>query len=270
MTKRPTDQSTNPVAQAFTRKSVMYDAFGHNHENLTRMRNKVYDHISAFHKPDSYLLELNAGTGLDASQMVARGYRVHATDLSSGMVAQAKEKVVRLGLQDRLTVQQCSFTELDYVTAGPFDGIYSNFGGLNCIADLTAVTRHLPSLLKPGGIVSWVIMPPTCPWELSLILKDARAATRRLRPGGIIANVEGVQFKTHYFSVNQVRHAFNPHFQQVRLEALSLLTPTADNKTFAQNHPKLFNTLVKLDDTLSQWPLLNHWGDFFILSMRLQ
>ena len=263
-------QMTNPVAEAFTRKSVVYDAFGENHDNLTRMRQKVYDHIGAFHKSDSFLLELNAGTGLDASQMVARGYRVHATDLSSGMVAEAKEKVSRLGLEGQLSVQQCSFTELDQVTVGPFDGIYSNFGGLNCIEDLTAVTRHLPTLLKSGGVVSWVIMPPICPWELSLIVKDVRVATRRLRRGGIVANVEGVQFKTSYFSVNQVRRAFGSRFHQVRLEALSLLTPTADNKTFAQNHPTLYQTLVKLDDTLSQWPLFNRWGDFFILSMRFE
>ena len=75
------------VAEAFSRKAAVYDAFGEDHENLTRMRRKVRDHISALLPVGSYLLELNAGTGLDATAMVQRGYRVHATDISPGMVA---------------------------------------------------------------------------------------------------------------------------------------------------------------------------------------
>ena len=257
------------VAAAFSRKAPLYDAFGEDHENLARMRRKVYDHISALVAPGSHLLELNAGTGLDATAMVQRGYRVHATDLSPGMVAAIEQKVAQNGLQDRLTIQQCSFTELDRVTAGPFEAIYSNSGGLNCIDDLAAVTRHLPPLLKSGGIVTCVVMPRICPWELALALKDWRVGTRRLRPGGVLANVEGVRFMTYYFSARQVRRAFGPRFRRVKLEGLSVLTPTADNKTFARNHPHLFHWLARLDEWLATKRPFNGWGDFFILSMKL-
>lgn len=264
-----TDHFTH-VADAFSRKAAVYDAFGENHEQLTRMRQKVYDHISRHHTPGSSLLELNAGTGLDASQLVQRGFRIHTTDLSSGMVQKIEQRIAQQGLHNQLTAQQCSFTELDQVTTGPFDGVYSNFGGLNCIEDLTAVTRHLPRLLKPGSIVTWVIMPPICPWELALIFKDVRVATRRLRPGGVIAHVEGVTFKTSYFTVNQVRRAFGPQFHQVQLEGLAVITPTADNKTFARRHPRLYDWLVQIDDWLACKRPFNHWGDFFILSMKFQ
>ncbi len=259
------------VSQAFARKAHTYDAFGEGHENLTRMRHRLYRHIQARIPPGGRLLELNAGTGLDAVQLVQRGYRVHATDLSPDMVAQAQEKVRRHGLEGRLTVEQLSFTELDRLelpAQGPFQGIYSNFGGLNCIPDLTPVTRQLPRLLVPGGVVIWVIMPRICPWELLHLLQDPRTATRRLRPGGVMAQVEGVGFRTFYFSAGQVRRAFGPRFRQVGLEALSLLTPTADNKAFARRHPRLFRWLVTWDERLSRWPLLRGWGDFFILSMR--
>ncbi|MFQ5420471.1 MAG: hypothetical protein ACE5EY_08925, partial [Anaerolineae bacterium] len=161
-------------------------------------------------------------------------------------------------------------TELEQVTVGPFDAIFSNFGGLNCVADLTAVTRHLPRLLKPGGIVTWVIMPRICPWELALTLKNWRVGTRRLRPGGVLANVEGVQFRTYYFTARQVCRAFGPRFRQVKLEGVSGVTPTADNKTFAANHPWLFRRLARLDDWLAERRPFNGWGDFFILSMRLK
>ncbi|MFQ5400752.1 MAG: class I SAM-dependent methyltransferase [Anaerolineae bacterium] len=255
------------VSAAFSRKAQVYDAFGEGHENLTRMRCKVYDHISRLAPQGSSLLELNAGTGLDAVEMAQRGYRIHATDISPGMVAEIEHKIERYDLHGRLTLQRCSFTDLNQVTAGPFDAIYSNSGGLNCIPDLTAVTCHLPHLLKPGGIVTWVIMPRICPWELALTLKDWRVGTRRLRPGGVLANVEGVQFMAYYFTARQVRRAFGPRFRQVKLEGLSVVTPTADNKNFAHSHPRLFRWLARLDDRIAHWPPFNGWGDFFILSM---
>jgi len=256
------------VAEAFSRKSTIYDAFGENHANMARMRRKFYDHVAAVMPAGGRLLEINAGTGQDAVELVRRGFRVHATDFAPGMIAAIEEKRARLGLGERLTVEALSFTDLDRLAGGPFDGLISNSGGLNCIADLTAVTRHLPRLLRPGARATVVVMPRICPWELAVIPKDARVGTRRLRPGGILAHVEGVHFMTYYFSAAAVRRAFGPRFRPLRQEGLSVFTPTADNKTFAVNHPRLFDRLVRLDDALApHWPF-NGWGDFFILTME--
>jgi ubiquinone/menaquinone biosynthesis C-methylase UbiE len=257
------------VAEAFSRKAGIYDAFGENHVNMSRMRKKFYDHIQSVMLPGGYLLELNAGTGQDAVALVERGFRIHATDIAPGMLAQIEDKITRFGLEDRLTFKSCSFTQLEQVTEGPFDGIYSNSGGLNCIADLTAVTRSLPALLRPGARVTWVIMPKICPWELGVILKDYRVGTRRLHRNGIMAHVEGVHFMTYYHTAAQVEQAFGPRFRQVKLEGLSVFTPTADNKTFAINHSRFYKQLVQLDDLLSTRRPFNGWGDFFILTMEL-
>ncbi|MBK8902031.1 MAG: methyltransferase domain-containing protein [Anaerolineaceae bacterium] len=256
------------VAAAFSRKAGVYDAFGQDHTNLTRMRQKVYAQVARWTPPGSHILELNAGTGLDAVALVERGYRVHATDIAPGMVAEMARKKEMLGLDGRFTPQLCSFTELDKVEGGPFDAIFSNFGGLNCVADLTAVTRHLPHLLKPGGVLTWVIMPPVCPWELALLAKDWRVATRRLRRGGVVANVEGIQFRTFYFTPGQVQQALGPDFHLLELSGLSIVTPTADNDRFARRHPRLFGWLVQLDDWLAERPLFNRIGDFFVLTVR--
>jgi hypothetical protein len=186
------------------------------------------------------------------------------------MVAEMAHKRAALGLHGRFTPQLCSFTELDQVDAGPFDAVFSNFGGLNCVAELTAVTRHLPQLLKPGGVLTWVIMPPLCPWELALLLKDWRVATRRLRRGGVVASVEGVQFQTFYFTPGQVQKALGCAFRTLELSGLSIVTPTADNDRFAQRFPRLFRWLVRLDDWLSERPLFNRIGDFFVLTARYE
>ena len=262
------DDHFSSVAEAFSRKANKYDAFGQGHANLTRMRQKVYARIESVVPPGSRLLELNAGTGADAVAMVEKGFQVHATDLSGGMVAEIGRKIGSLGLAERLTAQQCSFTELASISGGPYEGIYSNFGGLNCIDDLRTVTRELPRLLRPHGAVVLVIMPRVCPWELAHFFKDPKTATRRLRRGSQEANVEGVRFLTTYFSVKEAADAFAPAFRQEHVEALSLVTPTADNKRFAVRHPRLFRGLVQLDELLSPLPLIRGWGDFFILTMR--
>lgn len=266
------------VAAAFSRKAGVYDAFGQDHVNLSRMREKVYEQLCRWTPSGSHILELNAGTGLDATALVQRGYRVHATDIAPGMVAEMVRKRGELGLDDPrvfpgtgcFTIQQCSFTDLDQVEGGPFDAIFSNFGGLNCVADLTAVTRHLPYLLKPGGVLTWVIMPPVCPWELALLLKDWQVATRRLRRGGVQSNVEGVTFQTFYFTPKKVNKALGAAFHTLQLSGLSIVTPTADNNRFAKRHPLLFAWLARLDDRLSHLPLFRRIGDFFILTARYE
>jgi ubiquinone/menaquinone biosynthesis C-methylase UbiE len=107
------DDQFAQVAAAFSLKAGVYDAFGQDHANLARMRQKVYAQLARWTPAGSHILELNAGTGLDAVALIERGYRVHATDLAPGMVAEMRRKQAELGLNGRLTLQQCSFTELD-------------------------------------------------------------------------------------------------------------------------------------------------------------
>jgi ubiquinone/menaquinone biosynthesis C-methylase UbiE len=257
------------VALAFSRKADEYDSFGDDHINLARMRRAVYDHVLRFLQPSDRLLELNAGTGIDAAFFAGRGQIVHAIDIAPGMLEHLAAKIDQLHLSDRLTYQALSFTDLDQVKGAPFDYILSNFGGLNCIADLTLVARHLSQVLRPGGIITWVIMPPICPWEMALILKGQfKIATRRWSRHGTLAHVEGVRFTTWYFTPPQVLTALGPRFRLLRLEGLSVFTPPADRVEFPRRFPRLYRALVNLDETLAlHWPF-NHWGDFFILTAQ--
>lgn len=257
------------VAEAFSRKALEYDVFGRDHPNLTRMRERVYAHLDAPLPPGARILELNAGTGTDALRLARRGYHVHATDLAPGMVAAIEQKARTVGLDDRLTVQRCSFTQLEQVTHGPFDAVFSNFGGLNCVEDLRLVTRPLGKLLVRGGVVTWVIMPPICPWEwLQVLHGDRHTAFRRLRRGGVLAHVSGISFRTYYFTPHRVIEAFGRAYQVLRLEGLSVFAPPADRKEFARKHPGWYRALVRIDDWLASLPPFRSWGDFFILSLR--
>jgi hypothetical protein len=178
-------------------------------------------------------------------------------------------KIEQQRLRDRLTYQALSFTEIDRVQGGPFHYLFSNFGGLNCIPDLSWVTRHLPKVLVPGGKLTWVIMPPICPWELALLLKGKfHIATRRLQRGGTLAHVEGMRFMTYYFTPRQVLDALGSDFRLLQLEGLSVFTPPADRLNFPRRFPRLYRVLAKIDDALSPHAPFNHWGDFFILTAQ--
>ena len=257
------------IADAFSETAPRYDAFAEDHPHLTRMRSKVYAHVERVVPAGSRILELNAGTGTDAVALARRGYRVHATDIAPGMLARIRDKVERFELADRVSVQACSFTDLDQVTGGPYEAVFSNLGGLNCTRDLRPVVDGLRHVLRPGGTVVWVLMPPICLWELGLAFTGQfRLAFRRLARGGTRAHLEGRYFDVHYFSPGRVGRAFGPDFDLLGIEGLSVITPTAESKGLAVRHPRIYGALAWLDDRIApHWPA-RAWGDFYIASFR--
>lgn len=263
------DNQSETIAEAFSRTAEKYDSFAEDHPHLTRLRNKVYDHISRNLPRGSRILELNAGTGTDAVQLAQRGYFVHATEIAPGMLARLRDKVGDLNLGDRITWEERSFLSLDDVPGAPFDAVFSDLGGLNCVPDLSPVIRQLPKALKAGGLVTWVLMPRICLWEwLEVFRGNFQLAFRRLTQRGVQANLEGLQFDVYYFSPRQVIDWFGADYDLIALEGLSVITPTAESRNLAKRFPRLYRTLSWLDDKLSPgWPWYG-WGDFYILSLR--
>jgi len=257
------------INRGFSAKALVYDDYGADHPVILWARAQVRRHLMALVPPPAHILELAAGTGADAAFLAEHGYRVHATDLADGMVAETRRKIEALGLADRLTAQQVSFTELEAVTGGPYDLIFSNFGGLNCVPDLTAVTRGLPRLLKPGGFVTLVVMPPICPWELAQAVRgDFKTAFRRLHPGGVMARVAKAHFMTYYHRPVQLLRALGSEYRRVALRGLSLFSPPSYLEKFSRRYPHLFRRLTALDERCGSWPLLNAMGDFFLLTVQ--
>ena len=231
------------IAEAFSLTAEKYDSFADDHPNQTRMRNKVYSHVHRFIPAGSRILELNAGTGTDAVALARRGYSVHATDIAPGMLERLQDKIQRFNLSQQITFQQCSFTDLEKIEGAPFDAVFSDLGGLNCIPDLSPVIQQLPKVLRPNGIVTWVLMPPVCLWEMAEVFRGhPKLAFRRFSQMGTRAHLEG----------------------------LSVLTPTAESKNFAKRYTRLYRTLGWLDDRLASRKPWRGWGDFFIITMRYQ
>ena len=267
--KQLLNNQTETIAEAFSRTAEKYDAFASDHPHLTRLRKKVYDHISQYLPRGSSILELNAGTGTDAVELAQRGYFVHATDIAPGMLDRLRDKVQDLNLGGCVTWEELSFLSLENVHGAPFDAVFSDLGGLNCVPDLSPVIQQLPKVLHAGSLVTWVLMPRTCLWEWMEVFRgNFRLAFRRLTQHAVRANLEGLQFEVYYFSPQQVIDWFGKDYDLVALEGLSVITPTAESKNLAKRFPALYRTLSWLDDKLSpQWPWCG-WGDFYILTMR--
>jgi ubiquinone/menaquinone biosynthesis C-methylase UbiE len=257
------------VARGFSKQSFAYDQSDKLNPVLQDLRQQVHDHLQRYLKPQSKILELNAGTGIDAAQLATEGHRVHATDISGGMIDQIGIKIDAGNLRGLLTCQQLSFDELHLVSEKKFDYVFSNMGGLNCTPDLSRVTQHLPSLLKPGAYVTWVIMPPVCPWELLQLLKgNWRQALRRWNKNGVVAHVEGEYFNTYYHSLKEIRRAFGPAFELIQAEGLAALSPPPHRGDIPMKNPGVYRVLRKADWVTRKVFPFNRWADHIIVTMQ--
>jgi ubiquinone/menaquinone biosynthesis C-methylase UbiE len=256
---------------AFSRQSVVFDDYDAGNTIIQYKRKRVREHVLRHMPAGGSILELNSGTGVDASFFAGLGYRVHATDIAEGMQRQLKEKVLRLGLADKVTTELCSFNDLGGLQQkGPYDLIFSNFAGLNCTNRLDEVLKSFAPLVKPGGLVTLVILPSFSLWETLMIFKGKfRTAFRRLLSfRGAKSHVEGVHFKCWYYSPSYVIRHLAPEFDLVDLEGLCTIVPPSYIEHFAEKRPGLYKWLCGMEDRLkSSWPWRNI-GDYYIISFR--
>lgn len=258
------------VIRAFNKQSASYEKYDSGNPVIQELRQQVYRHVSGFIKPYSIMLELNAGTGIDAMHFVANGHRVHATDISEGMIRIIQKKILANDVSYALSCEQISFTSLDELQSpGPFDYVFSNFGGMNCCKDLSLITKKLGRILKPGGFVTCVIMPPVYLWELASLLKgNFKNAFRRFGSKGAIAHLEGEYFETYYFSLHQIRSTFPPEFTFLRSEGLSAITPPPHRRDFPSQYPSLFKILLSTDILVRDHFPFNRWADHLIVTFQ--
>jgi len=266
----PTDKGDRwkAIDLAFSKQSLHFETDDFSNPVLLEWRKRIYDHVDRFIRPNSRILELNAGTGIDAVYFVERGHVVHATDLSAGMIAKLKER--EAAYSKRITVQQVSFDKLEQVE-GKFDYVFSNFGGLNCIDDLQTVTNQLPRLLNEDAIVTWVVMPRVSPWEWTWMLKGKfRDAFRRLQINGVIAHLEGEHFYTYYHSVGKIERSFGSAFRLLSSEALGVFSPPPAAQKFVKRFRGISNFLSRTDKIFSKTFPFNRWGDHVIVTLGFE
>jgi len=259
------------ASEAFTKQSKIFDQLYKEDSIIQYKRQRVREHILQYARTKDFMLELNCGTGEDAVFFARHGCKVHATDISEGMLNELKKKVDHGFLNDSVSVEQISFTDLGHLQVDQqFDYVYSNFGGLNCTDQVGKILLSLNEVVKPGGVVTLVIISKFCLWEIILLFKGKfKTAFRRFFSGrGRKAHVEGSFFKCWYYSPSFIKKHLEPEFEFLSLEGLCTIVPPSYIENFAVKYPKVFGFLARQENKLkAQWPW-NRIGDYFIISFR--
>jgi len=255
------------TAEAFDGLAPSYDTAFTTTPLGTLLREAVWRRLDARFSAGDHVLELACGTGEDALHLARRGVRVTAIDASAEMAGTARHKVAAAGLDGSVEVHHLPVEELGTdALAGPFDGAFSDFGGLNCVADLPAVSRALGRRLRAGAPVLLCVMGPLVPWEWIFYLGqgDPRRAFRRLRRGGV--RWRGMTVR--YPSIRALRSAFSPEFRVMRTGAVGALLPPTYLEEWTRRHPRLLAGLARWERRLERVPPFPWLADHYLIEME--
>lgn len=265
------DTKYDSAEKAFEKQSTVFDeVYGHN-IIVSYKRDRTRAHLEKYLKHGSEILELNAGTGNDAIYFAEKGYIIHATDVSKGMLNQLNQKVKELNLAEFITTEQISFCDLEHMSSKKkYDVIFSNFGGLNCTNNLNKVLLSFSDLLKPDGIITLVVMPPICLWEILTFMKgNFKMAFRRLfAKNGAAAHIEGIHFLCWYYWPSYIYQHLKSDFELVTVEGLCTIMPPSYFEKFPEKFPKTFNLLKKIENKMKNKFPFKYIGDYYIITLK--
>lgn len=248
-----------PAVEAFNAVAPRFDArFGEWH-SVAAQRRAVRRVLERIFPPGSRLLELGAGTAEDALYMLGRGYRVTVTDGAPAMVERARAKLEAAGHRgvpaERAVLEDlAAFASSDLVRdEGPYDGAYSNFAALNCVADLRVLAEPLGRLIRPGGACALVMFGRWSPGDVivELLRGRPRSALRRFGGGPAPARLGGRSFTVWYPSTRAVQHALRPWFRLRATHGIGVLVPPSGAEPFISRFPALLRVLELGDRALS-------------------
>lgn len=262
-------------------KPTAFDSFaGDYDETFTNsklgrlLRPRVWEKLAWHFSSGQHVLELTCGTGEDATWLAKQGVRVTATDGSSEMVDVARAKAEAAGVADHVAVAQVSLqeivtgcfheAELKKNSNEAFDGVFSNFGGLNTIGDWQPLAETVARLVKPGGKAVLVPMGPVCPWEIVWYLGHAQLKVALRRFGeSASARIGEAVIPIWYPPAARLKRDFAPWFKHLYTESLGLLLPPSYLDHLVNRRPELFAKADRLERFLA--PLAKGWGDHYII-----
>ncbi len=222
-----------------------------------------------YFKPGMHVLELGCGTGDEAIVLAKAGLKVKAIDISNKMIAIATQKAIYANVQDLVKFEVAPIEKIHSYLPQTFDGVFSSFGPLNCIMDLSSVGNVIAKILSPGGYFISTVMNRFALFEFAyyLLIGKPSTAVRRwksmLRLNNVVLPTPVLSCR--YYSPSQYFRLLNKHFKMVKVKGLCVVMPPPYLKRLFELCPLLLPLLSIMDKPVSALPLLRGLGDHFIM-----
>jgi len=261
--------------QAFDPIASGYDAEFTQTSTGRLQRNRVYQVLEKLLAQDTLhrVLELSCGTGEDALWLAQHDCQVLATDVSGGMIETATQKINAHQLQQQVECRQLPIQAIGNLqTKEPYDLIFSNFGGFNCLslAEIEKLSTDMAQLLRPGGHLVLVVMPRFCWWETLYFLAKGRwsEAWRRRSTEPISAALgNGVSIDTWYHSPKQLCDTFEANFRFQQARPVGFFLPPSYLDRAFEKRKGLLSFLNHLERHCPEGRIISSWSDHFLLHL---
>jgi ubiquinone/menaquinone biosynthesis C-methylase UbiE len=233
-------------------------------------RGRVWQHIDKLWRAGDRVLELNCGTGEDALHLAASGVNVTACDSSAAMISVARDRLMNEFPSAPVEFHTISNEHLgQFSIERPFDGVFSNFSGLNCTPDLGIVARQLASLVRPGAKFTLCLSTRFCAWEFFwYALRGQFRRSIRRWSGHTVARVGREQMHIWYPTVHEIDKALAPWFRREEVVGIGTAVPPSYAEAWARSHPNLFELLRTVDSRIHRLPVVRVLGDHMLLRFR--
>jgi SAM-dependent methyltransferase len=255
---------------AFDRLASEYDSM-FTFSNVGRsQREVVWECALATFVPYSHILELNCGTGEDALFLAKAGMRVTACDASAGMILQARNKAESEGLGAQVDFHTLPTERIASLPeTHRFDGLFSNFSGLNCVRDLRSVAQQIGIRLEPGAPLLLCLSTRYCFWEIVyFMLRGNPSKALRRCAGSTRAHVGNFEFPVYYPTISELCSAFTPGFRLVSTVGIGITVPPSYLESWVLRHTRLLGLLKEIDAIVRRWPVVRTLGDHMLLHME--
>lgn len=241
-----------PAALAFDAAAPGFDRRFGEWLSVAAQRQAVRRALIAAFPAGGRIFEIGGGTGEDAMWLAERGFDLLLTDAAPSMVEMSANKLARFGGRTEVMSAEDIEDFADrYLRAGggAFDGAFSNFAPLNCVADLAPVGRGLARLLKPGSPAMLVLFGAFSPGEMIVecLHGRPRQSLRRFARGDVPARLGGTDFVVRYHRAGEIRAAMQPWFRLVQRSGIGIFVPPSAAEPWISRFPRTLGLLDHLD-----------------------
>ncbi len=265
-------ERTMTASEAFNEIAGAYDSSFTDSGVGLAQRESVWKEIDRTFAEGQHILEINCGTGVDALHLARRGVHVTACDSAPRMIDVARQRAALAEISATVDFRVLANERIGAIrNEGPFEGIFSNFSGLNCMADLSFLAYDLAHLVKERSKMVLCLFGRLCLWETFWYLsrRNLRKAVRRFRHSGRPAVLSArSETMIWYHSLRRLKRVFSPYFRLTGWKGVGVAVPPSYLEFLVTKYSRLFRFAAEIDPWLGACPGLRAMADHMVLTFE--